>query len=72
MNEQDEALKALLQRAVPGPADCELKHDLWPRMCRRLEQPPVQIPWGDWVLAAALLLCLLLLPETIPAVLYLL
>lgn len=72
MNEQDEALKALLRRATPGPADCELKHDLWPGMCRRLEQPTVQISWGDWALAAALLLCLLLFPETIPAVLYLL
>lgn len=71
MNEQDEALKGLLQRAAPGPADRELKHDLWPEMCRRLERPPVRIPWGDWALAATLLLCLLLFPETIPAVLYL-
>jgi len=72
MKEQDEALKALLQRAAPGPADRELKHDLWPEMCRRLERPPVRIPWGDWVLAAAFLLCLILFPMTIPAVLYLL
>ena len=72
MNEQDEALKRLLQRAAPGPADRELKHDLWPEMRRRLERPPVRIPWGDWVLAAILLLCLLLFPETILPVLYLL
>ena len=72
MNEQDEALKELLQRAAPGPADRELKRDLWPAMRQRLERPPVQISWGDWALAAALLMCLLLFPETIPAVLYLL
>ena len=70
MNEHDEALKELLQRAAPGPTDRELKRDLWPEMRRRLERRP-QIPWGDWVLAATLLLCLLLFPETIPAVLYL-
>jgi hypothetical protein len=72
MNEQDEALKQLLQRAAPGPTDRELKRDLWPEMGQRLERPPVRIPWGDWALAAMLLLCLLLFPETIAAVLYLL
>ncbi len=70
MNERDEALKELLQRAVGGPFDLELKRDLWPEMLRRLERPPVRVPWWDWALAAALLLCLLLFPETIPAVLY--
>jgi hypothetical protein len=72
MNEQDEALKQLLQRAAPSPADRELKRDLWPEMRQRFERPPVQIPWGDWALAATLLLCLLLFRETIPVVLYLL
>jgi hypothetical protein len=71
MNEHDEGLKELLQRAAPGPADRELKRDLWPEMRQRLERPPVQIPWGDWALAVTLLLCLLLFPDTIPAVLYL-
>ena len=72
MNERDESLKELLKRAAGGPADRELKHDLWPEMLRRLEQPPARVPWWDWVLAASLLLCLLLFPETVPAVLYLL
>ena len=72
MNEQDEALKELLRRAAPGPPDRELKRDLWPAMRQRLERPPVQIPWGDWAIAATLLLCLLLFPETILTVLYLL
>ncbi len=70
MNERDGALKDLLKRAAGGPADRELKRDLWPEMLRRLERPPVRVPWWDWALAAALLLCLLLFPEIIPAVLY--
>ena len=70
MNEQDEALKELLKRAAGGPADRELRRDLWPEMLRRLERPPVRVPWWDWALAAALLLCLVLFPEIIPAVLY--
>ena len=72
MNDRDEALKALLQRAAPGPSDRELKRDLWPEMRRRLKRPSVDIPWGDWALAATLLLCLFLFPATIPALLYLL
>jgi hypothetical protein len=72
MNEQNEALKHLLQRAAPGPADRELKRDLWPDIRQRIERPPVRIPWGDLALAATLLLCLLLFRETIPVVLYLL
>ena len=72
MNEQDEALKELLRRAAPGPPDRELTRELWPAMRQRRARPPVQIPLGDWALAATLLLCLLLFRETIPVVLYLL
>jgi len=70
MNERDGALQELVKRAMGGPADRELKHDLWPEMLRRIERPSIRIPWWDWALAAALLLCLLLLPEAIPLVLY--
>lgn len=70
MNERDEALKELVKRASGGPASRELPRDLWPEMLRRLERPSIRIPWWDWALAAALLLCLLLFPETIPVVLY--
>ncbi|HKD09200.1 MAG TPA: hypothetical protein VKB79_25075 [Bryobacteraceae bacterium] len=72
MNEKDEALRELLRRAAPCPADRKLKRDLWPEMRRCLERPPVPIPWGDWAIAATLLVCLLLFPKAIPAVLYLL
>jgi len=70
MNEPDGALKELLKRAAGGPVDRQLKRDLWPEMLRRLEGPPIRIPWWDWALAAALLVCLLLFPETIPILLY--
>ena len=72
MNEQDEALKELLRRAAPGPPDRELKRDLWPEIRQRIEGSPVQIPWRDLAFVAMFLLCLLLFPETIPTVLYLL
>ena len=72
MKERDDAFEQLVRRAAGGPADRELKRDLWPAMLRRLDRPPVRVPWWDWALAAALLVCLFLFPETIPAVLYLL
>ena len=70
MNERDDALKELLKRATGGPPDRELERDLWPDMLRRLDQPPIRVPWWDWALGAALILALLLLPGAIPIVLY--
>ena len=70
MNERDGALKELVRHAAGGPADRDLKRDLRPEMRRKLERPTIRIPWWDWALAAALLLSLLLFPETIPVVLY--
>lgn len=70
MNERDEALREQVKRAIGGPAGRELNRDLWPEMLRRLDRPPIRVPWWDWALGAALILGLLLLPETIPIVLY--
>ncbi len=70
MNDRDEALRELLKRAMGGPADRALRRDLWPEMLRRLERPPVRVPWWDWALAAALLLYLILFPEMILVLLY--
>ena len=69
----DEELTQWLRRAMGGPADPGLERDLWPEMLQRLDRAPIRalhVPWWDWALAAALLLCLLLFPEAIPAVLY--
>ncbi len=70
MNDQDQALMELLKRAAGGPAERGLRRDLWPEMLQRLDRPPIRVPWWDWAVAAALLLCLLLFPETIAAMLY--
>ncbi|MGA2268545.1 MAG: hypothetical protein ABSH44_08765 [Bryobacteraceae bacterium] len=70
MNEFDERVPELLKRAIGPVADAELKRDLWPRMLERLDSPAHRLPWWDWVLAAAILLCFILFPAAIPAVLY--
>jgi hypothetical protein len=47
-----------------------LKRDLWPAMRRRLEQDSVAVPWFDWALLAAVVVCLALFPRAIPLLLY--
>jgi len=70
MNKQEQRRVADLLKRSFAPVNRDLGRDLWPEMLRRLERPPVHVPWWDWALAGALLLCLLLFPEMIPAVLY--
>jgi len=70
MNESDERVERLVRRAIGPLAGAELKRDLWPRMQARLDPPPVRVPWWDWALAAAVVLCLVAFPAVIPAVLY--
>jgi len=70
MNEQ-EPMKKFIQKSLCR-ADTKLKHDLWPQMLRRMEEEPspVRVPWYDWALAGVLVVWLLVLPKTIPALLY--
>ena len=70
MNESDERVQRLVRRAIGPMADAELKRDLWPRMQARLDAPSLRVPWWDWALAAAVVLCLCAFPAAIPAVLY--
>jgi hypothetical protein len=70
MKESDERMHELVKRAMGAMPDRELGRDLWPRMQERLQRPAVRVPWWDWALAAAIILCLILFPEAIPAVLY--
>ena len=63
-----------LRDAVP-PIDelgqeAELRRDLWPDMLRRLERPPVRVPWFDWVLLATASAAAIFFPALIPALLY--
>jgi hypothetical protein len=70
MNESDESVQRLVRRAIGPQADAELKRDLWPRMQARLDTPRAPVPWWDWALAAAVVVCLAVFPAAIPAVLY--
>lgn len=70
MNEINEGrLRALLKETL-GPADLELRRDLWPEMVRRMEQGERRVPWFDWALLAAATACLLFVPQMIPMLLY--
>jgi hypothetical protein len=63
-----------LRDAVPPVAELgqgtELRRDLWPEMLRRLERPPVRVPWFDWALLAFTAAALIFFPALIPALLY--
>ena len=76
MNENpvDANLKTVLRGSL-GPADIELRRDLWPELStrlgerkRRLEIP--RLKWWEWALAAGDLGAAFYLPEAVPALLY--
>ena len=71
MNDRnDEKLGELLRSAVAPVADTELKHDLWPRMLRKLDEETVRASWFDWALLAFIPVWFFFFPEVIPALLY--
>lgn len=70
MNESDERVHDLVRRAMGPAAGSGPERDLWPRMRERLSEPELRVPWWDWALAAAIVVCLLLFPAAIPSVLY--
>jgi len=45
----DKQLAKTLKKAFP-PVDADLRRDLWPAVLRRLDAPPVAVPWYDWAL----------------------
>ena len=69
MNPSDERVPELVKRALGPVADAGLKRDLWPLMRARLDRPAIRVPWWDWSLAAAIVLCFILFPAAIPSVL---
>jgi uncharacterized membrane protein YdfJ with MMPL/SSD domain len=70
MNDHDdEKIRELLKRNIL-PTNAELDRDLWPKMLRRLEERSAGVPWFDWALLALVGLCLILVPDTIPLLLY--
>jgi hypothetical protein len=65
--------KDLLKQAIAPARDTELRHDLWPQMLARIEEqpePPYNVPWFDWALAAILSAVLIFFPGSIPVLLY--
>jgi hypothetical protein len=70
MNEHDdEKIRELLKQNL-HPTNAELQRDLWPLMLRRLEERSAAVPWFDWALLAVVVLWLVLVPDTIPELLY--
>jgi len=72
MNQDDRELEFIrmqLRSALP-PSDSELKVDLWPRMLRRLEEPPVTFGWFEFVLAGLVVIAFVVYPDLLAAVLY--
>ena len=50
--------------------DTDLKHDLWPRMLRRLDERPARVSWLDLALLALLAIWCAIFPGVIPGLLY--
>lgn len=70
MNEhRDEKIRELLKQSI-GSTNAELERDLWPQMLRRLEERSAAVPWFDWALLALVAVWLVLVPDTIPLLLY--
>ena len=63
-------LREKLRGTLPALGQPELRSDLWPDMLRRLEQPPVRVPWFDWVLLGVASAVAIFFPVLIPALLY--
>jgi hypothetical protein len=65
----DEKIRELLKQSI-RPMNQELERDLWPQMLRRLEERSAAVPWFDWALLALVVLGVVLVPNTIPVLLY--
>ena len=69
----DEQLEHLLKQSLPPTGTqtrAALESDLWPAILRRLDEQSATVPWFDWALIAAVVLCLALFPGAIPVLLY--
>jgi hypothetical protein len=71
MNElNDERFRETLKKAMAPMPDTELRHDLWPRMLRRLDESPARASWLDLILLALLAIWCAIFPAAIPGLLY--
>lgn len=67
---EEDRVKQLLKDALAPIGESGPEHDLWPSMLRRLDVPPVSVPWFDWALAGGLAIFALAFPASIPVFLY--
>jgi len=73
MNHDDRELDFIrkqLRDALPPSTGPELKADLWPRMLRRLEDPPVTFEWFEAVLVGLVVIAFAIRPDLLMAMLY--
>jgi hypothetical protein len=63
-------IRKLLKDAAPAFKDNELRHDLWPKMLRRMEESPLRVPWWDWALLGAAIAATCAFPNVLPALLF--
>ncbi|MGO9260970.1 MAG: hypothetical protein ACLQU1_32380 [Bryobacteraceae bacterium] len=73
MNHDDRELDFIrrqLRSGLPPVKDAELQVDLWPRMLRRLEEPPVTFGWFESILVGLVAVTLAIFPKLLPAILY--
>jgi len=73
MEHEQERMQQLLRQTmlpVARQLSAELRRDLWPGILKRLEARPVEVPWFDWALLAAVALWLVSSPRAIPLLLY--
>jgi hypothetical protein len=73
MNHNDRELDLIgkqLRSALPPWHDPDLRVDLWPRMLRRLEEPPATFGWFESILVGLVALTFAIFPKLLPALLY--
>jgi hypothetical protein len=66
----EERLRHALRAALPPAGGGGPQRDLWPRLAQRLAEPRPRPTRLDWALLAALLVWLILFPESAGALLY--
>jgi len=63
-------IRKQLQSALSPLGEPELRVDLWPRMLRRIEEPPARFGWFESILVASVALVFAVFPRLMPAMLY--
>ena len=52
------------------PVDTQLRRDLWPQMRERLDERTIAVSRFDWALIAAVLIWIVIFPQSVIALLY--